>query len=347
MPSKAGTKSVAMRWEAAEVNSGEPVVRIDFSHCSMTSLKVCLSSPTATEMWEHIADSTSSSFWVKVPLWSFLLMTEITPCTSPPLKTGIHSMLCTVMPVFRKLSWSSGSYIASSLMSAMLIKFPECATWPMTPWFSFQWKEGGRFGDWCEETNSSLSLFSSSSPTASAWRISCTLEMTISKASSRSLSRRCCTAALGSITSKGQHPRMQPMVIPMNWPMFFHRMVMGSSCWASVSLGSSNPNALHLDSSHWPDQMPAPSLIVLPIAAAAIVLKFRATHSVLSIRSPNTIIRKLSRNPNPMKGTAAACRHLCSCSLVGSEETEVPSLEASTLAQLRLGGNGNLAARPM
>ena len=34
----------------------------------------------------------------------------------------------------------------------------------------------------------------------------------------RALSLRCCTAAWGSITSKGQHPRMQPIVIPMNWP---------------------------------------------------------------------------------------------------------------------------------
>lgn len=88
--------------------------------------------------------------------------------------------------------------------------------------------------------------------------------------------------------------------MPTNWPTFRQRTVTPISSCSSLSLGSSKPRDLALASSHWPDQMPAPSLNVFPMAAAAIVLKFKATQSVLSIKSPKTIIKKLSRNPNPM-----------------------------------------------
>lgn len=47
-----------------------------------------------------------------------------------------------------------------------------------------------------------------------------------------------------------------------------------------------------------PEKIPAASLMVLPIAAAAMVLKLKYTQSVASMKSPKRIISALSRNPN-------------------------------------------------
>mmetsp|Transcript_40696 Transcript_40696/g.110004 ORF Transcript_40696/g.110004 Transcript_40696/m.110004 type:complete len:370 (-) Transcript_40696:247-1356(-) len=316
IPSSAGMYRIVIRCEAPEVfHSGDPVMLIDRSQFSMTSSKVFLLSAEATEMCEQMAERMSSSLCVKDPV-TFLLNTTMTPCTRPERNIGMQRMLCTLIPLPRRLSWYRGSYKGSSWISAMFTNCPVVATWPMKP-TSLGHLKFGKLGEWCAENRFSRSPSKRSNATASACRILPTLMITDSNTSSRSFSRRSLSACFGSIQRSGQQPRMQPRTIPMHWPVYCHALVTDSWRCSLSRAGSSKPIRTASCSTAPPEKMPATSLKVLPTAAAAIVLKLTITQRVVSMNSPIKIIRKLSRKPKPTKGKADDMNNIRNCVRLG------------------------------
>jgi len=79
-----------------------------------------------------------------------------------------------------------------------------------------------------------------------------------------------------------------------------------------------------------PEKIPTTSLIVLPIAAAAIVVKLNATHRVVSSVSPARIMIQLSRNPKATNGIAEAAKTMRSWSRVGGRTSSLRGIALST-----------------
>jgi hypothetical protein len=80
------------------------------------------------------------------------------------------------------------------------------------------------------------------------------------------------------------------------------RLALWVNCPA-LSLGFGMPRALHSESTWSASPSPARSDTIFPIPAAAIVDRHSTTPILSSIRSATVIMMKLSRKPNPIKGS--------------------------------------------
>mmetsp|Transcript_68987 Transcript_68987/g.173762 ORF Transcript_68987/g.173762 Transcript_68987/m.173762 type:complete len:255 (+) Transcript_68987:1130-1894(+) len=119
------------------------------------------------------------------------------------------------------------------------------------------------------------------------------------------------------MNSKGNMPKQQPKMMPKMREPKTKVCTDRNCCCCNVSLGCGRPKLSAERSINPWSVIPAASETIWPMPAAAKELRQNATPIVFSMAPPTVSMIMLSKNPNPMKGTALLTCKCHNCWAVG------------------------------